>query len=122
MFDIAIERNILVYGFCRGMQVILDYYGCLLVEVKGHVAVRHTLTGTLDEIIVNSFHNKACVDASNSLEVLAKTEDGVVEAVRAKNEQILATMWHPERERVLVRDDIERVRRFFEKKEEGKKK
>ena len=116
MLAIAIEKNIPVYGFCRGMQVILDYYGCPLVEVKGHVAVRHTLTGTLGEITVNSFHNQACMDVSDSLEVLARTEDGVVEAVRAKNERILATMWHPERESVFVRDDIERVRRLFEKR------
>lgn len=116
MLEIAIERNIPVYGFCRGMQVILDYYGCPLVEVKGHVAVRHVLTGTLGGIEVNSYHNQACLNVDNALEVLAKTEDGVVEAVKAKNERILATMWHPERESVFICDDIERVRRLFEKR------
>lgn len=113
MLEIAIERNIPVYGFCRGMQVILDYYGCPLVEVKGHVAVRHALTGALGSITVNSFHNQACVEVNDSLEILAKTEDGVVEAVRAKNEQILATMWHPEREQPFVVSDIERLKRLF---------
>lgn len=117
MLETAIERKIPVYGFCRGMQVILDYYGCPLVEVKGHVAVRHTLTGALGGIEVNSFHNQACMNVSNSLEVLAKTEDGVVEAIRARDEWILATMWHPERESVFCRDDIERVKKLFEKKE-----
>ena len=117
MLEIAIGRNIPVYGFCRGMQVILDYYGCPLVEVKGHVAVRHTLTGALGRITVNSFHTQACMDVSGSLEILAKAEDGVAEAIKAKNERILATMWHPEREKVFVRDDIERVRKLFEKKE-----
>ena len=113
MLEIAIERNIPVYGFCRGMQVILDYYGCALVEVKEHVAVRHTLTGALGGITVNSFHNQACMDVSDSLEVLAKAEDGVVEAVRAKNERILATMWHPEREQPFVVSDMERLKRLF---------
>ena len=113
ILEIAIERNIPVYGFCRGMQVILDYYGCPLVEVKGHVAVRHTLTGALGGIEVNSFHNQACMDVSDSLEVLAKTEDGVVEAVRAKNAQMLATMWHPEREQPFVVSDMERLKRLF---------
>lgn len=116
MLKIAIGRNIPVYGFCRGMQVILDYYGCPLVEVKGHVAVRHALTGALGRITVNSFHNQACIDVNDSFEILAKTEDGVAEAVKAKNERILATMWHPERENVFVRDDIERVRKLFEKR------
>ena len=113
ILEIAIERNIPVYGFCRGMQVILDYYGCPLVEVKGHVAVRHTLTGALGGIEVNSFHNQACMDVSDSLEVLAKTEDGVVEAVRAKNAQTLATMWHPEREQPFGVSDMERLKRLF---------
>lgn len=113
MLDIAIERNIPVYGFCRGMQVILDYYGCPLVEVKGHVAARHTLTGVIGGIEVNSFHNQACVNVSDSLEVLAKTEDGVVEAVRANNERILATMWHPEREQPFAVSDMERLKGLF---------
>ena len=113
MLEIAIERNIPVDGFCRGMQVILDYYGCPLVEVKGHVAVRHTLTGALGGIEVNSFHNQACVEVNDSLEILAKAEDGVVEAVKAKNERILATMWHPEREQPFVVSDMERLKRLF---------
>ena len=113
MLEIAIERNIPVYGFCRGMQVILDYYGCPLVEVKGHVAVRHTLAGVLGGIEVNSFHNQACMDVSDSLEVLAKTEDGVVEAVRAKYERILATMWHPEREQPFVVSDMDCLKKLF---------
>ena len=113
ILEIAVERNIPVYGFCRGMQVILDYYGCPLVEVKGHVAVRHTLTGVLGEIEVNSFHNQACVEVNDSLDILAKTEDGVVEAVRAKSERILATMWHPEREQPFVVSDMERLKRLF---------
>ena len=113
MLEIAIEKNIPVYGFCRGMQVILDYYGCALVEVKGHVAVRHTLTGAIGGIEVNSFHNQACVEVNDSLEILAKTEDGVVEAVKAKDERILATMWHPEREQPFVVSDMERLKRLF---------
>lgn len=113
MLEIAIERNIPVYGFCRGMQVILDYYGCPIVEVSGHVAVRHKLTGELNGITVNSFHNQACIDVSDSLKVLARTEDGVVEAVKAKDERILATMWHPEREQPFVVSDTERLKRLF---------
>lgn len=113
VLETAIGRNIPVYGFCRGMQVILDYYGCPLVEIKGHVAVRHTLTGALGGIEVNSFHNQACMDVSDSLEVLAKTEEGVVEAVTAKNERILATMWHPEREQTFAVSDMERLQRLF---------
>lgn len=119
MLDMAIERNIPVYGFCRGMQVILDYFGCELTDVKGHVAVRHRLLGKLDGLEVNSFHNQALVKkgdfAGNGdvLEILAYTDDGVVEAVHHKKYKILATMWHPEREEIFRDDDIKRVQNLF---------
>ena len=44
-----------------------------LSRVKGHVAVRHTLTDALGGITVNSFHNRANVN--DLLEVLAEEEE-----------------------------------------------
>ena len=34
-----------MYGFCRGMQSILDYFGQELIPVSDHVAVVHNLYG-----------------------------------------------------------------------------
>ena len=42
----ALEQKIPVYGFCRGMQSILNFYDCELQEVTGHVAVKHIIDGT----------------------------------------------------------------------------
>ena len=43
LLDIALQRTIPVYGFCRGMQVIVDYFGNKLEQVQGHTAVRHEI-------------------------------------------------------------------------------
>lgn len=110
---ISLERNIPVYGFCRGMQVILDYFGCELQQVQNHVAVRHKISGTLGEREVNSFHNQACYRVKEPLEVIAQTQDGVIEAVRHKDKCILGTMWHPEREAEFRLDDMKILQDLF---------
>lgn len=113
ILDFALENDIPVYGFCRGMQVIVDYFGGDLGEVKGHIAVYHKLLGIEEGLEVNSFHNQACYSVKKPLEVLAYTEDGVIEEVLYKEKRILGTMWHPERENPISDADIQRVRKLF---------
>ena len=95
------------------MQVIIDYFGFELDEIEGHVAVRHKLLGEEEGVEVNSFHNQACCAVKEPLEVLAYTEDGVIEEVLYKKKHILGTMWHPERENPISNGDIHRVRNLF---------
>jgi len=113
--QIATKNQIPVYGFCRGMQSILDYFGEELVSVKNHVAVRHNIKGEIAGT-VNSYHNQACVKLkeNSKLVVLAQTEDQVIEAVRHQKYPILGTMWHPERENVFRNEDIDRVKTLFQ--------
>ena len=101
LIDYAKERKIPVLGVCRGMQVILDYYGCSLNSVDGHVAKYHELLGSFLGTHVNSFHSfGAMIDDVKRLPVQIKayTDDGVVEAVSVNGEKIEGIMWHPERE------------------------
>lgn len=113
LLTFALRHDIPVYGFCRGMQMILDYFGCELEQVQGHVAVRHKVSGVLGELEVNSFHNQACRMIKEPLEILAQSEDGVVEAVRHKGKRVLGTMWHPEREEPFCISDIQRLQEFL---------
>lgn len=113
ILDISLQHDIPVYGFCRGMQVILDYFECELEQVQGHVAVRHKILGALGGLEVNSFHRQACRSVKSPLEVLAKTEDGVIEAVQHKDKHILGTMWHPERENPFTISDVRRIQELF---------
>ncbi len=70
LLEIAIEKDIPVYGFCRGMQSILDYFGCGLENVSGHVAVRHPVQGEWGAWTVNSYHNQACREVKGFSEKL----------------------------------------------------
>jgi putative glutamine amidotransferase len=114
----AVEDGIPVYGFCRGMQYILDYFGVGLVNVQGHVAARHEVDYEGSRLEVNSYHNQACMDKKAAedagFDVLAVSDDGVIEAIRHKSQPIVGTMWHPERENPFRDFDIENVRNLFE--------
>ncbi len=114
LIELAIDKNIPLYGFCRGMQSILDYFGCELVNVTGHVAVRHIVSGEEDGE-KNSYHNQACLKLKDDsgLEITAKTNDGVIEAVRHKEYKLSGTMWHPERNDVFEDSDIQRIQNLF---------
>lgn len=115
LLEIAMHERIPVYGFCRGMQSILDFYDNVLVEVENHVAVRHKIIGMAGSYDVNSYHNQACMKLKDNcgLNVLAQSEDGVIEAIEHKRYPIIGTMWHPERERNYANHDIERIKKLF---------
>ncbi len=111
--ELAISKNIPLYGFCRGMQSILDYFNEDLVTVTGHVAVRMNVKGVIDKFLgdfnreVNSYHNQGClIIKSPDIEILAKSDDGVIKAIRHNDFKLLGTMWHPEREMPFTNDDI----------------
>jgi putative glutamine amidotransferase len=55
---------------------------------------------------VNSYHNYGIKTATKELEVIAKTDDGIIEAVCHKKYPIYAIMWHPEREKNFNKNDI----------------
>ena len=115
LISTSIDKHIPLYGFCRGMQVILDYFGESLDTVKNHVAIRHKLMGQESFTrIVNSYHNQACLSVQNpDLEILAKTEDGIIEAIKHKKHPIMATMWHPERESPFDKADLDFIKNIF---------
>lgn len=115
LLRLAAERDIPVYGFCRGMQMILDYYGEKLIRVQGHIAKDHEIRGDFGNRVVNSYHSLALRTPEKAeTEVLARSDDGLVEAVRIKGKKILGTMWHPERRHPFEQRDIRMVRAFFE--------
>lgn len=111
LIELAVTQRIPLYGFCRGMQSVLDYFGNELVRVKGHVAVRHEITGCEETQEVNSYHNEACIELKNDcLTALMRTADGVIEKVRHKHLPIVGTMWHPERETAFQESDIRQLK------------
>ena len=117
LIETAIGRGIPVYGFCRGMQFILDYYKYPLTKIEGHVATKHLIVEVMNNRHVNSFHNYGCLQSDfikeGPLEIVAASEDGVVEAIRHKKLPIFGTMWHPERNYPFESYDLKMVKELF---------
>lgn len=104
----ALERRIPLLGVCRGTQMLLDYFGTPLQRVEGHVRVVHPLSNG-DR--VNSFHSWGALECRPPLEVLNRSGDGVVEAVRHRDcPWIYGVMHHPERYHPLREQDIEFIK------------
>lgn len=119
IIEYGIANQIPIYGFCRGMQLIADYFGAELVKVEKHVVVRHRLEGNVpwSGRTVNSFHSMAVKAPSSDLIIEARSEDGVIEAIKVKDQKIYGTMWHPERERPYEKDDVQFIQEIFSKEE-----
>lgn len=115
LIRLAIKNEIPIYGFCRGMQSLLDYFGCPLTNVPGHVAVQHKITGSIGDRTVNSYHSQGCLmlNPDSGFKVTALANDGVVEAIEHINLPIIATMWHPERISPYGLKDMNHVKNLF---------
>ena len=115
LIDHSVRRGLPLYGFCRGMQSILDFFGNKLVDVQGHVAVRHKVQGEQGGRFVNSYHNQGCLDLESQLLTAdLLSEDGVIEKISHKLLPITGTMWHPERENPFMTLDIQFVQNLIE--------
>lgn len=120
MLDYAKNNTLPVLGVCRGMQMLNSYLGGGLVEVDGHTATYHPIKGEWAEKqgyhMVNSYHNKAIKPQTlaQSLDVLAITADGVIEAVKHSTLPWTGIMWHPEREPVVTKTDKNLILKLFE--------
>lgn len=108
-----------ILGVCRGMQIILNYFGAVLQKVEGHVAVSHQICLNEKKISINSFHRFGACEISAPLQVLARAEDGVIEAVQHHLLPIMGLMWHPERNSPFASCDINILQNLFTKNREA---
>lgn len=122
LLDAAIASATPVLGICRGLQMINFYYGGNLVKIKGHAGKgKHKLVATAPDATfscpaaVNSYHD--CAIPANglapNLTALARDEEGFIEAFRHQHDNVLAIMWHPERENPPLPSDYKIIREHF---------
>ena len=114
----AEKHNKPVLGICRGMQMMGLHVGGKLIKVSGHVNTRHKLqydkVSTIKTVeSVNSYHNYALEGCPDVFSVLAKSDDGNIEAIRHRELPWEAWMWHPERESRFLISHIERFKRLI---------
>ncbi len=123
VFSYATERNIPILGICRGIQIINALCGGTLYQdlaseydpscreihqmrppydqpchkvtlVEDSPLHQLTKANTLD---VNSYHHQAVKDLAPELEVMAHSEDGLIEAICMPSQRFVwAVQWHPE--------------------------
>jgi len=106
----CIQNQISIFGVCRGMQLINEYFGGTLKKITGHAGVKHFLD---NEQEVNSYHNFALDKIGEELEIVNIAQDGIVESIKHKRLKIYAQMHHPERENPFKTIDLATIKDFF---------
>jgi gamma-glutamyl-gamma-aminobutyrate hydrolase PuuD len=112
LLDYAKANRLPALGICRGMQMMGAWSGVTLTPVTGHVRTRHSLRGEVSGD-VNSFHQLALSDCPADFEVIARSDDDSIEAIRHTSLLWEGWMWHPEREPTFATHDIRRLTMLF---------
>lgn len=122
LIEYGIKNNIPIFGVCRGMQIIAQYFDSSFKQVSNQVGIRHNLDANkkskyynqLSQIKnVNSFHNYAINILSDKLLISATDANGVIKAVEHNTYKIFAQMWHSEREDLMNKAELDLIKRFF---------
>lgn len=126
LFKAAYRKKLPILGICRGMQLInVGLGGSLYQDIYSQYkdSLQHTskqdescayhkilieagsqleeILCCLDSLYVNSYHHQAIKEIGNNLKIVAKSDEGVIEAVEAKAENsdqrfLIGVQWHPE--------------------------
>lgn len=112
----ALDRGTPLVGICRGMQVLNVAAGGTLLQDLGaespHLGPPETLMVTQPvqlvpdsrlgrilqrpEVLVRSGHHQAVERVADGFAVVARAEDGVIEAIEHANTWAIGVQWHPE--------------------------
>ena len=116
---LAYNRQIPMLGICRGIQTLATAFGGKVTQDISDVAtIKHsqdadrsepTHSVIIDEdsslfdiykstkVMVNSFHHQAVAETGDKFRVIAKSLDGIIEAMESSEfKSILGVQWHPE--------------------------
>lgn len=124
IYKYAINNKLPLLGICRGLQAIYFWNGGRVLNQSTEFKQRHVaqihkvLIGNLS-YKVNSYHGNKLDKSSlpKSLKIIAICiDDNTIEAVSGDN--ILAMMWHPEREESFQEWEIKLIRSFFKRRDE----
>jgi len=124
IIQFSIDKKIPLLGVCRGMQIIGNYFGLTLKPINNHSGTSHEIQylishdPLIDLLIMNvkrnSYHDYALENTNSDLLTVARSMDGAIEAIKHKNFPIFAHMWHPERNKPFLDEDVLFLKKFFE--------
>lgn len=130
LVKLAYKKRITTLGICRGAQCInLALGGTINQHIGGHIQAQpkkisshfaHIKEGSKlhkilekDKINVNSFHHQVIENVSSKLICCARSTDGYVEAVEAKeNFFFVGVQWHPE---AMINEESDKLFKEFTK-------
>lgn len=120
--DCALERRMPIFGICRGLQVMNVHFGGTLYQDivsqrPGDLVHEQTVAWNerahgakvdcdsmlcrvvaTEQLFINSFHHQAVKHLGDGLRVVARADDGLVEAIEHESYPwLLGVQWHPER-------------------------
>lgn len=116
---LAYNRQIPMLGICRGIQTLAVAFGGKVAQDIGDLATlkhsqdadrsepTHSVTLEKDSLIsiayqatalkVNSFHHQAVIEPGDKFRVVAKSSDGIIEAMESTEfKSMIGVQWHPE--------------------------
>jgi putative glutamine amidotransferase len=133
----ALEREMPVFGICRGAQLLNVHFGGSLyqdLKTERPTDLAHDQTEPWDRrthnatvrtdtllhnilgdtrLFINSFHHQAVKDVGRELRIAAIAEDGLIEAIEHERlPWVLGVQWHPERNEASA-PDTDPDRRLF---------
>lgn len=139
LLEQCLEDNKPFLGICRGIQFINAYLGGTLFQdlpteyesnVEHHMIAPYdrqiheveVIAGTkLAKIIgagthgVNSYHHQAIKEISDELNIMAKSSDGLIEAVEVRDKKFaIGVQWHPEFSYEKSKDSINIIKAFVD--------
>lgn len=111
VIDYFVKNNKPILGICAGIQALNIYFGGDIGRIpaeKNHVyRSNHSIIIEKDSFVydayksetatVNSYHVMHLEKLGEGLRVVARSEEGIIEAVENKEKRIFGTQWHPER-------------------------
>jgi putative glutamine amidotransferase len=136
--ECATARGMPVFGICRGLQVLNVHFGGTLYQdiatdrpgeqlthqqtqpwfERTHSAtvLQDSLLSSIvgeERLLINSFHHQAVKHLAPGMRVVARADDGMVEAIeRPEYPWLLGVQWHPERNEAAA-PDTDPDRRLF---------
>ena len=116
---LAYNRQIPILGICRAIQMLaLAFGGKVAQDISIQANIKHSqdaerseLTHSVkivedsllykiygqEKLLVNSFHHQAVKEPGDKFRVVAKSTDGIVEAMESSEfKSIIGVQWHPE--------------------------
>lgn len=131
LLDYAKSKKIPVFGICRGLQIMnVRYGGTLIADIPSEMPseIKHSQTGVDSahqvkaseesemfkavgelKLVVNSTHHQAIKNLAPNFEIVAKANDGIIEAISYTSSNLWfahAVQWHPERLKNQASDNL----------------